>query len=124
MPVAQHAAADAQNHRSVPGHQTGEGSLIAPGYEAFQELLVHYRLAPREPSVPVQGPPGAIPVSRPGSSSISYSGPGRDPRYVILRISESARYLGEFPSAVDRPELGQDEGPWEGEIAVPDDPAE
>jgi hypothetical protein len=31
---------------------------------------------------------------------------------------------GEFPSATDRPELGQDEGPWEGEIAAPDDSAE
>src|SRR5262249_15991997 len=50
--VAQHPAADAQDHRAVPPHQRLEGGLVPPREESLQEFRVVQVSTTPQPSAP------------------------------------------------------------------------
>ncbi len=54
--VGQQAATQAQHHRAVPGHQRGEGRLVAPPREALQQLGVRLGQVALQPAGSVQPP--------------------------------------------------------------------
>ena len=69
--------------------------------------------------IPAGGRPVVVWVNW-GSQGTEIPGP-RHPGPNSPTVSVSATdTVGEFPMAVDRPELGQDGARWEGEIAAPD----